>query len=734
MNAILTPELVPVTMQEAVGYPAMACETQTPAEHAVVLKHGRYFLITNPHGDIAPAGHCSLGLFQDDTRVLSHYALRVCGGSPSLLSVQVPHGYLGLIDLAITDLEFGGNRWDPKSCIHIRRELLVADGLIERLTLTNFLPRSIAYWIELDVGCDFADIFEVRGWKREKRGQFFAPQTNGMLALGYRGLDGAMIQTTVRFHEPPDELHERGARWRFDLPPNAHFSMEWEICAQPTTGNGRVWSGYGIEERRKQMDQSYHRWTAECTRWRTDLESFENILERAADDLYALYVESDGQPVVSAGIPWYSTVFGRDSIITSLETLSLNPRIAVDTLRYLARHQGKKENRFTEEQPGKIMHELRRGEMARNGEIPHVPYYGTIDATPLWLVLLHETWQWTGDDQLVRDLLPHAERALEWIARHGDVDGDGFIEYVGSASGKGLANQGWKDSGDGVPFPDASMPEPPIALIEVQGYVYDGLRRMADLYAAFGTKERAASLREQASRLREKIMAEFWIEELGMFALALDGQKRPLPTITSNAGHLLWSGVPEPEQARRMAAHFVGAGMFSGWGLRTLSAAHRVFNPMSYHNGSVWPHDNALVVMGLSRYGLTKETLPILRGLYDAAAADEFHRLPELFCGMSRTSGAHPVWYPVSCCPQAWASGAFYMLLQGVLGIRPEAPAGVLHIADPVLPDFLDDLTISDLVIGRSKVSLQFKKHEHRTLANLLSISGEPLQVRIELT
>jgi glycogen debranching enzyme len=734
MNATLAPELAPMTMEEAVGYPRIACETQTMIEHAVVLKHGRHFLMTNPHGDIAPPGHCSLGLFQDDTRVLSHYQLRVCGGSPSLLGVQVPHAYLALIDLSINDLEFGGNRWDPKSCIHIRRELLVADGLIERLTLANYLPRTIAYWIELRLGCDFADIFEVRGWKREKRGQFFAPQRNGTLVFGYRGLDGASVRTQVRFHEPPDELQEHGARWEFDLPPNSHISLEWEIGATVESNNGKSWPGLGFEERRGQLDESCRAWAAECSRWRTNLETFGSILVRAVDDLHALHVECDGETVISAGIPWYSTVFGRDSIVTSLQTLPLNPRIAVDTLRYLARHQGEKENEFTEEQPGKILHELRRGEMARHGEIPHVPYYGTIDATPLWLVLLHETWLWTADRELVRDLLPHAERALDWITRYGDVDGDGLVEYAGSASGKGLKNQGWKDSGDGVPFPDASLPEPPIALVEVQGYVYDALRRMAELHGAFGNSERAASLRERANRLRDTIIAKFWMEESGMFALALDGNKQPLPTVTSNAGHLLWSGVPDASQVKRMAGHFLGANMFSGWGIRTLSAAHRVFNPMSYHNGSVWPHDNALVVMGLSRYGFARDTLPVLRGLHDAAAADEFSRLPELFCGMPRTFGVHPVWYPVSCCPQAWASGAFFMLLQAVLGLRPEAPAGVLHIRNPVLPDFLDELTVSDLAVGRSKVSLQFKKHQHRTLANLLSVSGEPLQVRIELT
>jgi glycogen debranching enzyme len=363
-----------------------------------------------------------------------------------------------------------------------------------------------------------------------------------------------------------------------------------------------------------------------------------------------------------------------------------------------------------------------------------LPYYGTIDATPLWLILLHETWEWTGDHELVQELLPHADRALDWIRRFGDIDGDGFIEYVGSPTGKGLANQGWKDSGDGISFPDASLPEPPIALVEVQGYVYAAFNRMARLYTAFNRLQDGEDLRKQAEAMRHRILERFWMEELGTFGLALDGKKRLLPTITSNAAHLLWSGVPDQAQAERVAQHLLGPDLFSGWGVRTLSSAHRVFNPMSYHNGSVWPHDNALIVMGLARYGLAKSALPVVRGLYEAAAFDEFRRLPELFCGMTRGHGTHPVWYPVSCSPQAWASGAFFLLLQAVLGIRPEAPRGVLHIHDPQIPDFLNELTISDMAIGGARVSLQFQRHDGRTLPNLLSLTGQPLQVRIELS
>jgi glycogen debranching enzyme len=729
------PPFDPITMREAVGYPAIESVHRSAIEKALVLKHERLFLATDQRGDIAPPGHCSLGLFHDDSRILSHYALRVRGDPPSLLSSQAIRTYSGQVDLAVNDLAFGGDPWDPKNAIHIRRELLLTDRMIERLTLHNYLTTPIDYWIHLDLGCDFADIFEVRGWMRPERGQFFAPriaEDRGAVTFAYRGRDGKTLRSVVRFRDPPDELAAAGASWRFLLGVNAHVELEWEVQAEHELIEPRALAVGRLDERRGAMEECYRIWRGQCTQWVSDSAQLDVTLRQATDDLRALYVEVDGEYVISAGIPWYSTVFGRDAIIASLQTLPLNPRIAVDTLRYLARRQGSREDPYTEEQPGKILHELRRGEMARSGEIPHVPYYGTVDATPLWLVLLHETWRWTGDAALVRSLLPHAERALAWIDRYGDADGDGFVEYR-RTSDRGLANQGWKDSGDGVCFPDGRRAEPPIALVEVQGYVYDAKTRMAELFREFGQEERAEALQVQASRLHAQILERFWLDDLGTFALALDGQKQPVPTITSNAGHLLWSRVPRPEQGVKLRERLLDPDLFSGWGIRTLSAAHPVFNPMSYHNGSVWPHDNAIIVLGLARSGHARGALPVVRALYEAAALTDFHRLPELFCGMRRAYGMRPVDYPVSCSPQAWASGAMFMLLQAMLGLIPEAPARVLHIQDPVLPDFLDELTLTGLTIGGSQLSLQFRRHGARTLANLLAISGEPMHVRIEL-
>jgi glycogen debranching enzyme len=718
----------PISMEAAVGYPNLDHLKEESIEGRLVLKHDRLFLLTNSNGDIAPAGGAALGLFLEDTRILSHYELRLAGGPAALLSSQLPEQYLAHIDLAVSDRAFGGVAWDPKNVVHLRREILLDDGLTERITLTSFHTQPLDYTLSLRIGCDFADIFEVRGWKRSGRGQFYEPRVGASsIVCQYRDRSGRLLGTEINFAEPPTEVHGAGAEWRFQLLPKKGRVLEWRIIP----GGGHA-APCDVRVRREPLRRMYEEWRKECTHYESDVEEFNDTLRHATDDLRALYTEADGEPVISAGIPWYSTVFGRDSIITSLQTLSLNPRVAADTLRYLARYQGQAHDDYTEEQPGRIMHELRRGELARTGETPHTPYYGTVDATPLFVVLLHEYWRFTGDDALARELLPCAQRALQWIDQHGDVDGDGFVEYA-RTSDKGLVNQGWKDSGDGVPFPDGSLPGPPVALVEVQGYVMDAKTRMAFLLDAFGEHEQAAALRAQAETLRGRISEAFWQPDLRYFALALDGRKRALPTVTSNAAHLLWSRAVTPEQASVVAEQLLAPDMFSGWGIRTLSARHPVYNPMSYHNGSIWPHDNAIAVMGLAHYGLAERAQPVLSALHEAALNMRLHRMPELFCGMSRAQGVRPVLYPVSCSPQAWASGAFFMLLQSVLGILPDAPRRVLRIREPTLPSFLHRLVITGLRVGASSVGLEFRRHGNRTLANLLGVDGEPLRVVMEL-
>jgi glycogen debranching enzyme len=729
-------EPVPISMEEAVGHSAIDTAGEVSLESAVVLKHDRLYLLTNERGSVLSPGNAAFGLYQDDTRFLSRYELCVSGMHPALLSSQTPAIYAAQIDLAITDADFGHTRWDAVNSVHLRREMVIDDVLTERLTVTNFLDRDVELPLELRVASDFADIFEVRGWQRDQRGEFFAPEArDDWLCLRYRGRDGRMLRTELRFEAAPDTLAADGARWRLTVPANGSRKIGWTVAPcedEPGAEGSGPSSAVDLNERRAALAGVYDGWHAAAASWSSDVAEFDGALAQAATDLRALYVEADGEPVISAGIPWYSTVFGRDSIITSLQALPLSPRIATDTLRYLAHHQGERENPETEEEPGKIMHELRRGEMARAGEIPHVPYYGTIDATPLWLVLLHETWRWTGDDALVGEMLPHAERALEWIDRYGDIDGDGFVEYRRVAEG-GLDNQGWKDSRDGVPHPDGTLASAPIALVEVQGYVCDAFLRMAALFARFDRAERAAELSRRADALRQAIRERFWLDGLGTFALALDGEKRPVATATTNAGHLLWSRVPTGAQADRMTEGFLRRDLFSGWGLRTLSARHAVYNPMSYHNGSVWPHDNALVCLGMALSGHGERMLPVFSALHAATSGMPKHRLPELFCGMRRGHGMRPVQYPVSCSPQAWASGALFMLLQAATGILPDAPEGVLHVRQPMLPDFLHRLSVTGLQVGSTRVSLEFQRRDGRTVAYVLGVEGPPLQVRIEL-
>ena len=729
---------IPISMEAAVGYSTVDCHHGASVQDALVLKHERIFLLLDERGDITPPGHCGLGFYHDDTRMLSHYELTLAGAPARVLSSQVVRMYSSQVDLAVDDTAFGGDSWNVTNAVHVRREVVIDDRLTERITFTNFLERPIDFWATLAFANDFADIFEVRGWKRPERGTFYEPLVGQRSVIfSYRGRDGMLLSSGLSFDDEPDELGARHARWRFRLDPHRPRRLEWHVLVNPPLDdsqldNGRSHRHRDIERRRAPLEAVYDGWRGGCTHFSSNVAEFNAALDHAITDIRSLYTEADGMPIISAGIPWYSAPFGRDSIIASLQTLPLNPQVAVDTLRYLARTQGQRVNPDTEEQPGKIMHELRRGELARAGEIPHVPYYGTIDATPLWLILLHETWRWTGDETLVREMLPHAERALAWIDDYGDMDGDGFLEYA-KTSPNGLVNQGWKDSWDGVPFPDGTLPDPPIALVEVQGYACDAKRRMGALFHAFGDPVRAALLRRQAAQLREKIIDHYWLEELGTFALALDGNKRVIPTIASNAGHLLWCRVPDAMRASRMAARLLAPDMFSGWGLRTLSASHAVYNPMSYHDGSVWPHDNALVALGLSLSGQKPAMIPIFSALYDAAEGLRYNRLPELYCGMVRAQGIRPVLYPVSCSPQAWASGAFFMLLQAATGILPDAPARELHIREPLLPHFLGELVIHGLRVGGSRLSLQFTRRGDRTLANLLDVEGDPIRVRIDL-
>jgi glycogen debranching enzyme len=504
--------------------------------------------------------------------------------------------------------------------------------------------------------------------------------------------------------------------WQLNLPPHTPVAVTLHLYPEEL-GEGQPDPPFDRAVR--EARSSYGGWQGESSEISTSSESFTRLLARSGTDLRVLSQQVVDGYFPAAGIPWYAAPFGRDSLITALQTLILNPDLARGTLRLLARFQGRTVAPWREEEPGKILHEMRFGEMARLKMVPHTPYFGTVDATPLFVMLFVETMRWLGDEQLYADLLPNVLLAVEWIDKYGDVDGDGFVEYRASTSSGGIRNQIWKDSGDSTQFPDGTLAETPIAACEVQGYVYAAKQGLSALLAAHGEPAQAARLAEEAARLKDAFNATFWMPDADFFAQGLDAGKRPIPTITSNPGHCLWTGIADTEKAAAVARRLVAPDMASGWGVRTISSHSPSYNPMSYHNGSIWPHDNSILMAGLRRYGFRAETLNLATQLYQASLRFRYYRLPELFCGFDRDDryGAGPAEYPVSCSPQAWAAGAPVLLLQSLLGLEPGGPDAAPRV-DAWLPDWLDEVTVRNLRAGARRWTVQTRRAGEEVVVN----------------
>ena len=713
--------------------PRIAYQTSEPRKvNNLTLIDGKTFLSTTVSGDIAPAGAPDVGFFHDDTRFLSNLELKVGGHRTVVLSSSTEKSFASQIELTTGSIALRDSFDLPENTLHIRREQLLSGNVFfDYLTFENFNLTQVDVSVELTFEADFVDVFQVRGVARAKPGHYYRPVVKGdSIDFVYRGLDKITRQTFVKLNPPPHSVRQTTAVWNVALKPMERIRLEAIIHAfvqdDPHPESHRADFGAALRGRR----HNFESWQQQSTNFRSSNDQFDTALKTAAGDFHALQIPNGREHIIAAGIPWFATIFGRDSIIAAYQSLLLNPRLAADTLRVLARYQGKEVNDWRDEEPGKILHEHRDGEMTQAGEMPFGAYYGSVDATPLFLVLASEVFNWTADEKLIHDLLPSIYAAIKWIDHYGDLDGDGLIEYR-RRSANGLANQGWKDSWDGVMHKDGSVAKAPIALVEVQGYTYDAKYRMSRLLRHFGDTNTADRLKREATELQKKIEQSFWMQKSGFYALALDKDKKPCEVISSNPGHLLFSRVLKTDRARSVANRLMQPDMHSGWGWRTLAQSERIFNPLSYHRGSVWPHDNSLIVHGMALYNFRKPALHTLTSLYQAAVTFRDNRLPELFCGVQRRDSDVPVHYPVSCSPQAWASGAFFFMLTSVLGIRPSAPKRELNVLNPALPEWLDYVEIRNLRIGNSRVGLDFSRRGDRTFCNVVDVEGEKLLVNV---
>jgi glycogen debranching enzyme len=693
-------------------------------QHSYVLKQGDSFAVLDAFGDIQAIGPALEGLFFEDTRYLGRLALTIDGLRPLLLSSTVTEDNAMLSsDLTNPDLVEGGRLRVPRDTVHIlRSSVLGEDALFQVLELLNYGAAATRIRLGLIFDADFADMFEVRGTVRPRRGDRLADEHGPTgPALVYRGLDDVVRRTAFEFQPVPVTIAPHAMQWTVDLPPGATEVIRVAIrCSR----DGHATRARSYEASLVAAAGRVAARQARATELYGSNESFNDWVNRSRADLDMLVTETPQGLYAYAGIPWFSTAFGRDGIISALECLWLDPTLAAGTLRFLAANQATTLDPKADAEPGKILHETRKGEMAALGEVPFARYYGSIDSTPLFVMLAAAYHARTGDLDLIRGIWPNIEAALGWMAEFGDIDGDGFLEYS-RQSLNGLVNQGWKDSADSIFHADGNLADAPIALAEVQAYAYAAYRGAAELATLLGEARRATVLIQKAERLRDNFEAAFWIEELGTYALALDGAKRPCRVRASNAGHVLFGGLADPQRAVRVAETLMGDDSFSQWGIRTVARGEARYNPLSYHDGSVWPHDNALIALGFARYGLRQPLLRLLTGMFDAALFLELRRLPELFCGFTRRPGAGPTAYPVACIPQAWSSAAVFAMLGATLGISFDAQARQIRFARPALPPWLNEIKLTNLCLGSAAADLVLRRSQDSVSLHVLGRRGE---------
>ena len=694
-----------------------------------VLKYGEGFALFDRFGDMPRAGSGEHGLYHQGTRFLSRYELRLNGKRPILLHSSVRHDNSALaIDATNPDLHEDGRLATVKGTVHLARSWVLWEaGCHECISIANYGQAPVRLVLAIEYAADYADIFEVRGYERTGRGEMLDPGVRpDAVTLAYRGLDGIVRRTRIAFSVAPSGLDATRAQFEIELAPRERRELEARAECDPAEREVAV--DYAEAARRVERTMR----DGKAARAESPNDPFNDWIERSAADLTMLTAGNPEGRYPYAGVPWYSVPFGRDAILTAMQYLWAEPGMARAVLHFLAATQATEERPAEDAEPGKIVHEMRKGELANLGEIPFGRYYGTIDATPLFVVLAGEYHQRTGDRATLESIWPHVERALRWMDSYGDLDGDGFIEYR-RRSRTGLVNQGWKDSEDSIMHADGRLAEGAIALSEVQGYAYLARVHAARLARTLGDEDRARALERQALELQARFEDAFWCDDIGTYALALDGDKRPCRVRASNAGHVLWSGIARPDRARRVGETLLAPDSFCGWGVRTLARGEVRYNPMSYHNGSVWPHDNAIVAMGLARYGMKDKTAAIASALHDASLFMDLHRLPELYCGFERRhAGEGPTLYPVACSPQAWAAASAFYLVKACLGLsfRPEEPR--MRFLHPVLPAFLDRVRLVNVRVGEAVVDVQFERHGEEVGVSVMRKQGA-LEVSVVL-
>jgi glycogen debranching enzyme len=681
-----------------------------PPRSLYALKEGDTFIVADAAGDIVGRGD---GLFHNDTRLLSRLVLRIGRAMPSLLSAAVSRDNVFFTaHLTNRPLPVLGGKSTPQGVLHIERaRFLWGDKVYERIHCANYSAADAVLPLAIHFASDFADMFEVRGTVRAARGHSFPAEIEEkQVCFRYQGLDGVMRTTVINFSQPPRKLSSGVAEFAIPLAPEAHADLYLEVGCHPGEP-GEVSFRRAAAVARTSM-RSRIRSGARVT---SSGRLFNEWLEKSRADLALLTTNLETGPYPYAGVPWFSTPFGRDAIITALQMLWLDESLARGVLTFLARNQARETSPFFDSEPGKIMHETRKGEMTKLGEVPFAQYYGGVDTTPLFVMLAGAYAERTGDLAFIDELWPALERAMEWIEGVADSTPHGFLVYARGAK-SGLVNQGWKDSDDSVFHKDGRIPRGPIAVIEVQGYFFAALLAMADLAARRGDAAAGAKWHARAQRLREAVERQFWMNDVGMYGIAIDGEGALCRVRSSNPGHLLYVGLPAAERAARLSAHLMSIAFDNGWGIRTLSPSQVHYNPMSYHNGSVWPHDTALCVAGIARYGERTGVIRFLNEMFEAAVNFGM-RLPELFCGFPRRPGEPPIAYPVACLPQAWAAGSVFMLLQAGLGLRIDGWRQEIHVVRPALPMGLDRLEVRDIAVGRRRVNLVFQRLDGRIVA-----------------